>query len=303
VAGVNATIGIRSSNGVQFGTLRGYRDGVFRFHCDDRLVVDEKVELRMELPGAGATIYGAVLIERVREGRAGGPPGYVARVVEMSVRDRDALTAWIEDLSGGGTSKTPDRTLSMSDHIGALRSLPPSEVKRALRSFDRRAGREDISGAWGIGGERRDTSAITGAGRAAIRSALAGVLTEAATEQDGRGGDVSGPARPDWLVPEAVSEAPDPDFAFDAEVLSVTFRSSDVAAAQYASHIRGGGLLVPGTQWSWPVGTRFAIRLHLPNAVVVRCPAEVVAVMPSGFGLSLKISNTDQDRLRALYEG
>ena len=302
MAGVNATIGIRSRNGVQFGTLRGYREGLFRFHCDDRLVVDERVELRMELPGAGATIYGSVRIERVHEGRAGGPPGYVARVVDMSARDRDALTAWIEDLSGGGTSKAPDRTLSMSDHIGALRSLPPSEVRRALRSFDRRAGRSDISDAWGIGTDPGDGAGITGAGRAAIRSALAGVIAEAVADDVAASSEVTGPSRPDWLVPEDDAEAPDPDFAFDADVLTVTFRSLDVAANQYESHLKGGGLLVPGADWGWTVGDSFALRLHLPGDVVVRCPAEVVAAMPTGFGIALQLSAAKQKRLKSVFD-
>jgi len=301
VAGVNATIGIRSQNGVQFGTLRGYREGLLRFHCDDRLLVDERVELRMELPGAAATIYGSVRIERVHEGRAGGPPGYVARVVDMSVRDRDALTAWIEDLSGGGTSKTPDRTLSMSDHVGALRSLPPSEVRRALRSFDRRAGRSDLSGAWGIGSAQGDQTGITGAGRAAIRSALAGVIAEAAADDAVESSDVTGTSRPDWLVPEDEAAAPDPDFAFEADVLSVTFRSLAIATVQYGSHLKGGGLLVPGTDWGWSVGHSFALRLHLPGDVVVRCPAEVVAVMPTGFGIALQLSAAKQKRLKSVF--
>jgi hypothetical protein len=163
VLGVTATIGIRSDSGVHFGTFRGYREGLFRFVCDARLQVEERVELRMELPGASATIYGTVKIERVHEDRQGGAPGYVARVVDMSIRDRDALRAWMEDLAGGGTSRAPDRTLSMSDHVGALRSLPPSQIRRALQSFDRRAG-TDAPATWGVGEERSDGRRLDGGG-------------------------------------------------------------------------------------------------------------------------------------------
>jgi hypothetical protein len=120
----------------------------------------------------------------------------------------------------------------------------------------------------------------------------------AGSKASGTDREVSGPDRPDWLVPEGKTSAPDPEFTCEGDTLTVTFRSLDVARDHYGRHIQGGGLLVPGAQWGWTISTQLTVRLELPDDLTVHCTAEIVAVLPTGFGLAIQVSKADMRRLK-----
>ena len=61
-------------------------------------------------------------------------------------------------------------------------------------------------------------------------------------------------------------------------------------------HLRGGGLFLPCEE-ALPRNRALELRLELPSGEAIRCPAQVVAPMPTGAGLSVRLTREQKERL------
>lgn len=75
--------------------------------------------------------------------------------------------------------------------------------------------------------------------------------------------------------------------------LEVDLGSRLVFAREYRKHLVGDGLFVPGMDLG-PQFTSLRVRLALPSGRILACPAEVVATLPAGVGLALRLSPAER---------
>ena len=75
--------------------------------------------------------------------------------------------------------------------------------------------------------------------------------------------------------------------------LEVDLGSRLVFAREYRKHLVGDGLFVPGMDLG-PQFTSLRVRLALPSGRHLVCPAEVVAALPAGVGLALRLSAAER---------
>ena len=186
-----ASIAIKSSNGMGFGTAYWMQGDRMAFTTEMELDKDERIEIRMELTGFNDSAMGEIQVIQTRL-EDSGMLTCLGQIVEMPQADFEMLNQWLDDLISGNTASQSSRWLRS---ITNSRSPQASqdETIAALRRMDKRMGRESTAPVSRAPVERsRETDSTTRrkVGRQAIRAALR------ASVQAGTTGQVETPPQP-----------------------------------------------------------------------------------------------------------
>jgi len=269
----------------------------------------------------GPEVRGTLRVTRILDSHPGAPSHFSAEVVEIRVGDLPELEAWLArhsspqgrrfeavdgtdskapmvDISDPGVELTdsydpadlPETRAEVTETSGLPYGLTQPSEPRELRL----AGREAIRAALRRGLQGRGPKGADTGARRAPRDAWLGQSRERARRQSRA-----------WLephaVPEAATEGPEPSIHLDATtvgLLCITVRWRTVSRFQedWARHLNGGGIFIPTEA---PVGRDRAVELVLllPSGAELRCAASVVAPMPTGIGLSLRLTPAQRARL------
>lgn len=206
-----ASIAIKSSNGMGFGTAYWMQGDRIAFTTEMELDKDDQIEIRMDLTGFNDSAMGEILLIETRL-EDGGMLTCLGQITKMPQADFEMLNQWLDDLISGNSTSQSSRWLRS---ITNSRSPQASEDETlaALRRMDKRMGRESKGLASRSPAERSkdpDSTTRSKIGRQAIRAALR------ASVQAGTSSQTDSPPQPTLLKvvtpPSPKTEIPVPDF-------------------------------------------------------------------------------------------
>ncbi len=368
---VDTTISIRSEYGVTLGRLLQVSDKQLLVEASTKFRPGSKLEFQLELPTAGAAVYGLAQVTRVTAYNDA-PNRYLLGISQMATKDRRAYQQWLYELAQQGG--TADRGSSIISTLGERPPADPAPTQ-PKPAVDRQ-----WSAGSSVSGSRQNV------GRAAVREALRarfagrkqaqrperGIPREAPSDPVGRYGmdasSASHSASPSSAAPPPRPARPVRSAAAEAEFSSkihrarglrsrtagggdITITHSPEAEQQFSArqpeaspstaqpsppHSKGTALRrvevklslnvnPPLISLRYPDAARFAVdyrdylskdaafvrwsgtkpghraevsvQLVLPSGVEISTTGQVVAIMPSGFGLSLRLSDGDRERI------
>jgi hypothetical protein len=280
-------ITLRRGEDVWFGTVVRMGRSQLGLFCDGELRAGDFVEWQFELTGWGRTVAGVGEVRKA-DHRPDDLHRYLVQILEMRRSDRETLEDWYQECAGGGEEGEGALDSGVGSNVP-----PPCSGARAEPARVREPG--------GAGRARRDWSSLPSLSVSQTadegghrREALRAVLRAACREPE--------PSEP-WKDPLQ-----------EVGVLTLVhgWRSPPLVELRYADHVAwradwqawlrqglafargGGGVLV--------LDQEVRVRLWLPGVVDLTCPAQVVMLHWSGFGMALDLDPQQQETLRAVSE-
>jgi hypothetical protein len=277
----------------------------------------DAADFRLSLPHAGdgggpGEVNGTVRVLRIVDAHPDAPTLFSAEILSVRKDDLPTLEAWLAQYATNGRrrfeaisgSESPEVELSetgLTDIYDSV-DLPGQTVTQTSSSapygFSSSAPQQDLRLA----------------GREAIRSALRRGL-----EAKSRPGRIGGRSRrwmehtrrraeaqvKHWLegrngAPKEEGPEPRVEICSTVTPITVTVRwfSADAYRRDWRQHLQRGGLFVPSAE-TLPRNRSLQLRLELPSGEAIACQAQVVAPMPTGAGLSLRLTSDQKARLEA----
>ncbi len=310
------------------GELRGETRLLERFRMSFEMSAPlrpgDAADFRLRLPDAGdagnpGEVRGTVRVLRIIDAHHGAPSLFSGEIVNVRRADLPILESWLGNHATDGRrrfeamsgSETPDIELSDPGATDAYDpiDLPGMSVTRTVSSAP--YGFSSVSG----------SPDLRLAGREAIRSALRRGLGA----NSGRPGRPGGGRSRRWMEhtrQRAEAQArhwlsgesdPSPSVADSQEptvqilpdqtptAVRVRWRSVDAFRRDWRMHLKGGGLFIVSNE-PLPRNRSVFLRMDLPSGRFVECAAQVVAPMPTGTGLSLRLGPEQRKQLESELE-
>jgi hypothetical protein len=185
-----ASLAIKSTNGMGFGTAYWMQGDRIAFTTEMELEQDDLIEVRMDLTGFNDSAMGNILVIQTRM-EDNGLLTCLGQIVEMPKEDFEMLNQWLDDLIAGNTASQSSRWLrSITNSRGP--QADQDQTAAALKRIDKRMGNDSRSPSIAPVSKENssgpDSSIRRKIGRQAIRAALrasvqAGAAAEAAAPQ------------------------------------------------------------------------------------------------------------------------
>ena len=83
--------------------------------------------------------------------------------------------------------------------------------------------------------------------------------------------------------------------------LCVTYTDRIRFQTDFQQYLRNRSLFIPATVNRPSQGTHLDVRLVLPSGMDIRCTGDVVVCLPTGYGISLVISDDDYKALSGAF--
>jgi hypothetical protein len=300
----NAMIAIKLPEGMSFGRVRKVSVSRILFEIASELKLGQQLDWRMELTGWNATVLGRLQIMRiqVREER---PDLVEARIVHIDGAEARAFRDWLAELSVGGTTRRYDSNPSSVSGIKRSRMTGTSraQITHALKQIDGRSlgGQKGPSDAFGLTSQLSSVMSNVEAGISG-RKAMSAAL-KASLKSGGRR------TRSVPTSEEAIEISPSPSLSVPegpqvelgnsgGGLIRVIYGDRSTFLEDWRKHIKRSGLFIQEHVLGQR-GAERSLELVLPSGRVLTCKAEIVAPMPSGTGLALKLRAA---QLRVLQE-
>ncbi|MCK6508076.1 hypothetical protein L6R53_32710 [Myxococcota bacterium] len=133
-------ISVRNELGVAVGHADGLTEERVSFHVNVPLGLGEKVEFRLELPGADDTVLGWLVVESGQ-----GPPGtlvhYRGRVAELDPGDVACFQRWVQAVREGHVALDLRGDSKRQGAFVTMHGATDEETQTALRRMDERRSR------------------------------------------------------------------------------------------------------------------------------------------------------------------
>lgn len=277
----------------------------------------DAVDFRILLPDdqgdeAPLEIRGTVRVVRVIDAHHDAPTLFSGEIIDVRKDDLPELDAWLALHSSSQGRRFEALSESSEFDPDVDISDPGSNLTDPLDPLDlpARAFLDTISSAPYGFSEDTDHADLRVAGREAIRSALRRGLQTRSGRSHGVPGRPVG--RDAWLrqtrerarrqarawvedegSPLDLGSSEDPSVLIDADrspiLVTVRWRSAARYRDDFVRHLKGGGIFVP-TKEPLPRQAAVELHLHLPSGEQLSCAAVVVAPMPTGAGMSIKLT-------------
>lgn len=290
---VRAGISLRRDDNIRFGTMVRLGHGRMGITSDGLYAVGDFVEFQLDLPGWDLTVAGIAEVNKI-DIRVPRLNRFLLRVLEMSRSDRQLLQDWYEeqlaearDIQRVAANRALDSRVGSQVPSRVGRELPraqrppptPSEHPISTWSTDRAL---SISNTVEHQGSRRQAL------RAVLRAAYGGALPAS-----GPGGTPEPRADPEVRVLAEV----------EPMVVELRYHSISSWRADWTAWMYQGLVFARHTGRSPRLDQPAAVRLLLPEQVDLSCPARVVMLHPTGFGLVLDLDPHLHEGLRDVALG
>jgi hypothetical protein len=302
----NAMIAIKLPEGMAFGKVRKVSVSRILFEMATELKLGQQLDWRMELTGWNATVLGRLQVMRiqVREERA---DVVEARIVHIDGSESRIFRDWLAELSVGGTTRRYEADPSSVAGVkrGRMSGTSRAQTEHALKNIDRRSTSQQDTTKDAFGLTSQLLSTVSGveegaSGRKAMSAALKAGLRSGGQRR--RADHLIDPPHETRPPKPPVQVQSDPMIevhnASGNEVIRVEYTDHLSFQQDWRKHIKRSGLFIQ----EQVLGQRGAIKdieLVLPSGRVLKCNAEIVAPMPSGTGLALRLRPA---QLRVLQE-
>ncbi|MFH1469424.1 MAG: hypothetical protein ABIO70_33875 [Pseudomonadota bacterium] len=290
---LSASISIRHGDMVNFGTLVRLEDAVAGITTDGRYEVGDFIEFQLELTGWDATVSGIAEVRRagLREGHAN---RYLLQILEMRRSDRKLLQSWYEDLSAVEEDEGEFAAFALDSEVGSY--APPRAAPHLPRPP---VGGPPVStpaeqrSNWM--NDRAITISQTVEHQGSRRQALRAVLRAAFSEHAERGPH-------EQAGGEEVSPKTTVRLGSGLPRVELVYEDDTSWRAAWTAWLHQGLAFVRYTE-SVPVLEQQAlVRLRYRSFVDVTCPARVVVVHKTGFGMVLDLDPLQLDALESVTE-
>jgi hypothetical protein len=278
--GVYAGISLRRADNIGFGTVVRMGRGRLGITTDAVFRVGDFVEFQLELTGWDRAVSGVAEVAKV-DLRAPRSNRFLMRVLEMRRTDRDQLQEWY--MEQRAAAELEDSHGALDSQVG---SRAPSRIGRELPRAG--AGEEAPRSTWGVDPALSISQTVEhqGSRRQALRAVLRAAFSEPA--QDER----------EVVTPHAADPAPRIMLELDPARVALHYRSLEAWRKDWEAWLRQGLAFVRYEGPSPQLDQQLSMRLVLPNQLDMRCPAKVVVLHPTGFGVELDIDPHQHEGMR-----
>jgi hypothetical protein len=313
-------IALKMPVGMSFGRVRKVSVSRILFEMDTPVQIGQHFEWRMELTGWNATILGRLVIRRLKP-RDERPDLVEARIVHIDGKEARLFQDWLTELSVGGTTRRYEVDPSSVAGVrrGKMSGASRVETQSVLNRMDKRIyGKSSVTGSTSdsYGLNSMLSSTISGveegaSGRQAMSAALKAGLKGGGRRGKRIGSDL--PVVPPIaefprihtekeifeLPPSHVTSASLPEIQILANggPIRVKYLDSSSFHSDWIQHMQRSGLFIHEKDLG-TVGSVRDIELLLPSGKAIRCTAQIVAPMPTGTGLALRLQPSQLRRLR-----
>jgi len=294
---LTASIALRHGDMVHFGTLVRLEDSMAGVTTDGRYRAGDFLEFQLELTGWDATVSGIAEVRRagLRDSHAN---RYLLQILEMRRSDRKLLQSWYEDLSTVEESEAEFAAFALDDQVGSF--APPRlapALPRRQETPPPTSTPADQRTDWFR--DRAMTISQTVEHQGTRRQALRAVLRAAFREQqdhDARNREEGAMAAIRANVRLAVRLGP------GLPRVELVYEDRVSWRADWTAWLHQGLVFVRHTGEAPALEQEALVHLLYRGYVDVTCPARVVVVHPTGFGLVLDLDPLQLDALESVTE-
>ncbi|MFH1463180.1 MAG: hypothetical protein ABIO70_02230 [Pseudomonadota bacterium] len=298
---VQMGIGLRDERGVVFGTLRQVSNRHLKVDIAADYPQGAQLEFQFALDGYRASALGQASVEKVLVDELGlGTSSYLLAIGSLDEHSQPVFREWLYDQAqGGGTASRPHERLISSI---ARAKADPERVREGQRRLealdDARARRSTTSVVSSVTGASSSTR--TGVGRAALRQALRGWGDQPA-------GSVSSRPSPEASRPSSLDRSVAPGVlplevrlseSAEPPRILVRFHDRRRFLDMFRDHLDRDMLFLRLEGASLTSGTAVAVRMAFPGGDILLSHGLVLAVLPSGIAIQLRLSAEDRGQVR-----
>ncbi len=271
--GVYAGISLRRADNIGFGTVVRMGRGRLGITSDAEFKVGDFVEFHLELSGWNQAVSGVAEVSKA-ELRAPRLNRFLLRILEMRRTDRELLQDWYQEQRAA--SQADESEGALDSQVG---SRAPSHIGRELPRAGSDAPRAVPGSTWGVDPALSisQTMEHQGSRRQALRAVLRAAFSEPAKEES------------EVITPHDQDPAPRIRLDLEPARIELHYRSLPAWRTDWEAWLHQGLAFV---RYEGPPPTLdqvLSVRLVLPEELDMRCPARVVVLHPTGFGVQLDI--------------
>lgn len=286
---LSAPIALRHGDRVHMGVLVRLEEAVAGVTTDARYNVGDFVEFQMELTGWGATVSGIAEVRRAGV-RDTSTSRYLLQILEMRRSDRKLLESWYRDQRDAHEGESGMVAFALDSGVGS--AAPP----RAAPSLPRRRDAAPVTESHSTWFQERALSiSQTVEHQGSRRHALRAMLRTAFREHADR----------DQRVP---GEAPVPGPRATVSPLpgllrvELVYEDNTSWRADWNAWLHQGLVFVRCMDRVPDLEQRALVHLLYQECVDISCPARVVLIHPTGFGLVLELDALQLDAIESVTQ-